>query len=179
MASAARTQTDAGLLGRALGGSEAAFDELLAPLLEPTYKLAMVMLRDQEEARDAVQESSFTAWRKLGQLRDEDQFRPWFLTVVANRCRSVLRSRWWQTLRLPLTESPRVLDHGALAADLDLRRALAGLSAADRAALFLLFYLDLPLSEVGRVLNVSAQAAKSRVHRAVLRLRMAMQEVIA
>ena len=60
---------------------------------------------------------------------------------------------------------------------LDLGRELSRLPATDRAVIFLFFYLDLPLSEVAKVLRVSPQAAKSRVHRAVTRLRLGMVEV--
>jgi DNA-directed RNA polymerase specialized sigma24 family protein len=58
-----------------------------------------------------------------------------------------------------------------------LDRELRKLSATERAALLLFFYMDLPLVEVARVLKVSPHAAKSRVHRAVVKLRMSMVEV--
>jgi DNA-directed RNA polymerase specialized sigma24 family protein len=54
---------------------------------------------------------------------------------------------------------------------------MSRLPLTDRAVLFLYFYLDLPLAEVARVLKISTQAAKSRVHRAVSRLRLEMVEV--
>ena len=44
-------------------------------------------------------------------------------------------------------------------------------SSEDRLALFLHFYLDLPLEEVGAVLGVSAAGAKTRVYRAAKKLR--------
>src|SRR5437588_8464066 len=177
MVSAAPLQPDAGLIGQAVSGDEAAFDALVGPVLEPAFKLAKVMLRDREEARDAVQEACFMAWKNLPRLRGEDRFSQWFLAIVANRCRSVIRTRWWKTLRLPLSGVASELDHAAVETDLDLRRELGRLSANERAALFLYFYMDLPLSEVGKVLRVSPQAARSRVHRAVTKLRLSMQEV--
>ncbi len=168
---------DAGLIPEAISGDEAAFDALVGPVLEPAYRLAVVMLRDREEARDAVQEATFMAWRNLSRLRAQDRFGPWFLTIVANRCRSVARTRWWKTVRLPLVATAREMDRAALESDVDLRRELDQLSTTERAALYLFFYLDLPLKEVARVLKISPQAAKSRVHRAVTRLRLNMQEV--
>src|SRR5438309_5996192 len=94
MVSAAPLQPDAGLIGQAVSGDEAAFDALVGPVLEPAFKLANVMLRDREEARDAVQEACFMAWKNLPRLRGEDRFSQWFLAIVANRCRSVIRTRW-------------------------------------------------------------------------------------
>jgi RNA polymerase sigma factor (sigma-70 family) len=138
--------------------------------------LAVVMLRDPEAARDAVQEACLIAWRKLFQLRTEGALQPWFLAIVANRCRTLRRARWWSMITLPSirVEPELSLD---VDSDLDLDRALRKLSTAERAALFLFFYLDLPLAEVGRILKVSRHAAKSRVHRAVVKLRVSMVEV--
>ena len=47
--------------------------------------------------------------------------------------------------------------------------------ATERAARVLLFYPDEPLAEVSRMLKISPQAAKSRVHRAVVKLRLSME----
>jgi RNA polymerase sigma-70 factor, ECF subfamily len=176
MVSAASMHPDA-LIPQAISGDEAAFDALVGPVLEPAYRLAVVMLRDREEARDAVQEATFMAWRNLSHLRAQDRFGPWYLTIVANRCRSIARTRWWKTLRLPLAAPDREVDQSAVDSDVDLRRQLGQLPTNERAALYLFYYMDLPLKDVARVLKISPQAAKSRVHRAVTRLRLSMQEV--
>jgi RNA polymerase sigma-70 factor (ECF subfamily) len=169
--------SEADLVSAAIDGDEAAFDSLVGPLIEPGFKLAAVMLRDREEARDAVQEACVLAWRRLSQLRGEAQLRSWFLTIVANQCRSKRRTRWWSELRLPLIHDPRGHDREDLDSRLDLDRELRGLPMRQRAALFLFFYADLPLAEVAKILKVSPQAAKSLVHRAVVSLRMSMVEV--
>jgi RNA polymerase sigma-70 factor (ECF subfamily) len=57
---------------------------------------------------------------------------------------------------------------------LDLERGIEQLSAADRGALFMHFYLDLPIEEVAATLGVSPAAAKSRIYRACHRLRPAV-----
>lgn len=164
-------------LEAARAGDESAFDALVGPLIEPAFKLAAVMLRDSHEAQDAVQEATIKAWRNLGKLRDEAAVRPWFLAIVANQCRSARRGGWWSVIRLdsPPSSEPAVDDREDLR--LDLGRELAQLPSTDRSALFLFFYLDLPLAEVARILKISPQAAKSRVHRAVARLRLGMVEV--
>ena len=164
------------LLAGARQGDASAFDSLVGPLIEPAYKLAAVMLRDQDEAHDAVQDATIRAWQNLGRLRDEGAVKPWFLSIVANQCRSVRRGRWFSVLRIGSPPARR-LERDGRELELDLERELARLPETDRAALFLFFYLDLPLSEVGRVLGITPQAAKSRVHRAVTRLRLTMVEV--
>jgi RNA polymerase sigma factor (sigma-70 family) len=58
---------------------------------------------------------------------------------------------------------------------IDIDRELAKLPREDRLALFLYFYLDLPLDEVGAVLGVSAGGAKTRVYRAAKKLRPGLE----
>jgi RNA polymerase sigma-70 factor (ECF subfamily) len=167
--------SEAGLIPAARAGDESAFDSLVGPLIEPAFKLAVVLLRDPYEAQDAVQEATVKAWRNLAGLRDETAVRRWFFAIVANQCRSMRRARWWSVARLeriPRREADAVQDGSRL----DLERELSRLPATDRATLFLFFYLDLPLGEVAKVLGISPQAAKSRVHRAVVRLRLEMVE---
>jgi RNA polymerase sigma factor (sigma-70 family) len=177
MVTAVLLGSQADLIAAAANGDEGAFDVLVGPLIEPGYKLAAVMLRDSEEARDVVQEACLIAWRKLKHLRTEGGLRPWFLAIVANQCRTHRRARWWSVMTVASIPVGPHMSHHDLDSDLDLDRELLKLSPTERAALLLFFYLDLPLAEVARVLNVSPQAAKSRVHRAVVKLRMSMVEV--
>lgn len=143
----------ADLVASARGGDALAFTLLLDPLWEPGYRLAFSMLR---------------AWRGVRKLRpDTTSLRPWFLTIVANQCRSTRRSRWWRVLRFANPPQP-ANDSGATVEDrLELERALSGLSAEYRLVLALRYYLDLPIDEVAEVLGMTVPATKSRIRRAL------------
>jgi RNA polymerase sigma-70 factor, ECF subfamily len=150
----------------------AAFSDDLEAVLDPAYRLATLMLRDHAAAEDAVQEAAIKAWRKHDQLRGGPAaFRAWFLSIVANECRMTRRGRWWKVL--PLFESSRTQGspEEEIVSGSDVRAALMRLDERDRAAVFCFFYLDMPMEEVARVLGVSSSAARSRVYRAVQRLR--------
>src|SRR5438876_1464336 len=84
--------------------SESTFADLLTPLIEPGFRLALAMLHDAQAAEDAVQEASFTAWRKLGRISDQSRLRPWFLGVVANKCRNARRRKWVAEVSLGLSQ---------------------------------------------------------------------------
>src|ERR1700676_1817200 len=115
------------LMQSASAGDADSFAALIEPLLDPGYRLAAVMLADRSAAEDAVQEASIKAWRKLRQVRgDQNALRPWFLAIVANECRMARRQRWWSVLKvaeLPPSESGP--QQGATS---DLRSALLKLS---------------------------------------------------
>ena len=157
---------------RSLPVSEATFADLLKPLVEPGFRLALAMLHDPQAAEDAVQEASFTAWRKLGRMQDQGRLRPWFLGVVANKCRNARRRKWVVEVRFGVPEEVAVASseektlRGA-----DLRRAIARLGHDDRLVVVLYFYLDMRLDEVAAVAGSSVGAARARLYRAIKKLR--------
>jgi RNA polymerase sigma factor (sigma-70 family) len=164
---------------KSLPVGESTFADLLKPLIEPGFRLALAMLHDPTAAEDAVQEASFTAWRKLGRMADRGRLRPWFLGVVANKCRNARRNRW--TSRAELTEDISVASsEEATMRGADLRRAVARLGHDDRLAVVLYFYLDLPVDEVAKVTGASVGATRTRLHRAIKKLRpgVAIEEAL-
>jgi RNA polymerase sigma-70 factor, ECF subfamily len=153
---------------RVLAGDETAFELLFGPLIEPGLRLAYSMLGDRGEAEDATQEASIRAWRKINQLRTGASVRAWFLAIVANQCR-------FHVIRIgTVSRASRLVEPDV--EHLDIERGLARLPERDREALFLHFYLDLPIEEVAAVMKLSAAAAKARVYRACHRLRPGLVE---
>lgn len=150
------------------------FARLLEPLMMPAYRLAVGILQDRQEAEDAVQEASLAAWRHLSQLKPGGSLKNWFLAIVANRCRSTRRQRWWSVLRTPTLESERASD--VQPELIQLRMACRRLGEAERAVIVLHYYLDLPIDEVAEILRISREAAKSRLYRAIRRLRPWLEE---
>lgn len=159
-----------GASGQPVG--EATFADLLKPLIEPGFRLALAMLRDAGAAEDAVQEASFVAWRKLGRMRDRGRLRPWFLGIVANKCRNARRTRWASGVDVGVPEHIAVVsneDKTLLGADL--RRAIARLGHDDRLVIVLYFYLDLPVEDVATIAGSSVGATRARLYRSIKRLR--------
>jgi RNA polymerase sigma-70 factor, ECF subfamily len=163
------------LVNRAKAGDRVAYERLLEPAVRSASRLAFAMLHDRSDAEDAFQESALKAWRRLRNLRDGSRFQPWFMGIVANQCREIRRGRWWQVLPLPDTTSAmRTIDETAWLEGEDLRRAVQRLPHDQRAAVLLHFHLDMSLSDVAVALGISESGVKTRIHRALKRLRPAM-----
>lgn len=164
------------LLADARSGDKASFERLIEPHVAVGYRLAAAMLKDQGQAEDAVQEATLRAWRSIHQLRSSAQIRSWFLSIVANRSRSMRGARWWSVIRLPephwrLPSPAEEVDRRE-----DLSSALGRLSPEERAAVLLRFYEDMNSREVGLALGITATAARSRIRRALQRLRVDLAE---
>jgi RNA polymerase sigma-70 factor (ECF subfamily) len=132
------------------------------------------MLQDRSDAEDVFQESALRAWRRLGNLRSGSPFQPWFLGIVANQCREIRRGRWRHlVLMRDLMTAPSVDESGWLEEE-DLRRAVSALPHDQRVAILLHFHLDLPLNDVALALGISPAGVRTRIKRALRRLRPAV-----
>ena len=167
---------DEELLASARAGDLACFERLIEPQISIGYRLAAAMLNDAGQAEDATQEATLRAWQSIRQLRSVSQLRSWYLTIIANRCRSIRGTRLWSLIRVPDTRSGFANPVDDVDQRQDLARALARLSLEERAAVFLHFYEGLTSREVGEALGITATAARSRIHRALRRLRLDLAE---
>src|SRR3979411_2788887 len=154
------------------------FADLVMPLVPAAQRLAYGMLQNAHDCEDAVQEATFKAWRAFPRLREGSDLRAWFLTSVANECKQRRRNRWWSILKLAAPDHRDPAPQGLDGTSMDLRRAVARLPVGMKLAIVLRYYLDLEFEEVGRVLGVSDKAAKARVHRALIRLRVDAGETL-
>jgi RNA polymerase sigma-70 factor (ECF subfamily) len=84
---------EANLIRRASLGEAVAFD-LLAEIYRPTLQsLALRMLRNMDDARDAVQETLVKAYRAIKDFDPERPIKPWLCRICANCCVDAVRSR--------------------------------------------------------------------------------------
>src|ERR1700693_3490295 len=151
---------------------EQTFADLLTPLIEPGFRLALAMLHDPQAAEDAVQEASFTAWRKVARMQDQGRLRPWFLGVVAHKSRTARRQKWVAGVSLGLPDQLSVVSpEDRMLRGADLRRAISRLRHDDRLVVVLYFYLDMPLEDVAAVAGSSVGATRARLYRSIRKLR--------
>lgn len=172
------TDLDGTIIQRAQLGDQRAFQQLIEAYHTIAWRTARVLLPDRSTIEDVMQEAWLDVWRGLPRFQRNRPFRPWLLTIVANRCRMLLRRRRPATLVLDDVEMERiivvddVLEHILrLEVDGELQLALETLSAEQRCVLELRFFADLDLSEIALITNVPLGTVKSRLYRALSNLR--------
>lgn len=82
---------DADLVRQARDGDEGAFGQLVARYRGAAYAVALSVIGRHEDAEDAAQESFIVALQRLDDCRDPDRFAGWFMTIVRNRSRNLIR----------------------------------------------------------------------------------------
>ncbi len=167
-------QTDAGMIS-ARDARQARFMALASPRLDHLYRLAGLLLGGASDAEDASQEALATAWRSFDSLRDDGRFDAWLDRILVNACRDRLRRR--NRIRFVPIDGHLgpVVDPFASVLDDDAAlRRLAVLDIDTRAVVVLHYWADLPLTEVAARLGISTGTVKSRLHRALSRMRVAV-----
>jgi RNA polymerase sigma-70 factor (ECF subfamily) len=175
--------TEAEIIQRARQGDQAALEALVRLHQEPAFRLAYLILGDPEEAKDVVQMSFLRAFRALSRFDLGRPWRPWFLRITANQARNQRRAAarhlaaLERLLRLDLAggvagarEEPGPAPLSPAAAQ-ELWRAVRSLRAGDQDVIFMRFFLELPETEMAEALGVAKGTVKSRLHRALARLR--------
>jgi len=135
------------------------------------------------DAEDAVQEAFVKAHAALGRFRADAPFRPWLLRIVANEARNRRRSAGRRAgLALRAVEDRRPdgaapSPESAVLADERRRWLLAGINALrdeDRDVITARYFLDLSEAESAELLGLPRGTVKSRLSRALGRLRGAL-----
>ena len=165
------------LVDRARRGDHDAFATLAAAAIFRLDAAARLILRDPDQAKDAVQETLVRAWRDLPTLRSPARFDAWLHRLLYRAC--IDESRRLRRHRFDVDISPidlsSLADPNSATVDRDqLERGFSRLEPEARALLVMHHYLDLPLPEVAIALGIPLGTAKSRLHRALQLMRAAL-----
>ena len=180
----ATPERESDLIERARHGDVSAFESLVRVHQAVAFRTAWIASGGADDAEDAAQEGFMKAYAALPRFRADAPFRPWLLTIVANEARNRRRSagrREALALRAPdaaigtigFEPSP---ESAVLAAErrTALLDALQRLPDADREVIGYRYLLELSEAETAAALGVPAGTAKSRLSRAMDRLRSTM-----
>ena len=180
-----RPADDSELIRRALRGDAAAYEEIVQRYQQIAFRTAYVVTGSAADAEDAAQEGFVKAFRALDRFRIGADLRPWLLRIVANEARNRVRASGRRhQLELRLTEGFRPGDAApspeavAVASD-DRRRLLAmvnSLSEEDRQVIASRYFLELSGEETAAALGIPQGTVKSRLSRALARLRTRVVE---
>jgi RNA polymerase sigma-70 factor (ECF subfamily) len=174
---------DADLIVLARNGNDQAFDEIVRRYQDVAFRVALVLVGDAETAADAAQEAVIKAYRALDCFDTTRPFRPWLLRIVANQARDHLKSRGRrEAFAVQLGERlPRGGNHSLdeiVVADDEQKRlaaAINGLRPEERKAIAMRYFLGLSEGEMAEALSCRRGTVKSRLSRALAKLRLVME----
>ena len=180
---------DADAVAKARRGDEDAFRLLVERHSRSIYRLAYRMTGRPEDAEDVVQEAFVRAFKQIDRFEARSNFGTWLYRIAFNCAVDYTRTRQHRDRpesldvlegRAPDTKAPGA-DDLVFATEIDgsIQRALLELSAQERAAFLMRHYQGCTIEEICQALDLKTNAAKHAVFRAVKKMRVALEPIVA
>lgn len=148
-------------------------EEIVKTYSDMLYKICIIMLCNEQDAKDAVQETFCRFLEKKPDFKDEGHEKAWLLKVAVNYCKDMLRFR----LRHPQVPIDELAN--SLIAKKDQHETfleLMALPMGQRTVIYLYYVEGYQVKEIAEMLGISAYAVKKRMQRGREHLRVYWKE---
>lgn len=158
------------LIERAKRGDKEAFAQLMDEYRGALYHTALLIVKNEEDALDAIGDTVLACWENLPRLKQDRYFKTWMTRILFNKCYDILRvhAHFSEAEDLSEIEAETGPD---LDRAMDVRQALAQLQENDRLILSLFYYDDFSIRQISSLLSLSENAVKTRLNRSRNRFR--------
>jgi RNA polymerase sigma-70 factor (ECF subfamily) len=185
--------SDDQLVTLAQEGDEGAFAELMSRNSSSSFKLALSILKDRQDAEDEVQNSYWNAWRYLARFQRDAKFSTWITRIVINQCLMRLRKARRASflyldegaeegnigvMELPDRGSSPEAELGGKEISTIVHREIGRMPPIFRRVLELRDLEELPMNDVAVRLGISLVAAKSRLMRGRAELKQRLEKQV-
>lgn len=159
---------DQQLVKRAQKGDDQAFFALMQEMKQQLYRIAFSFFKNEEAALEAIQEVTYRAYSKLGQLRQPEYFRTWLIRIMVNYCIS-------EQKRIQRYVPQTIQDEAGVETDIDTRigieAVIARLEPRYQKIIILKYFEDMTISQIAHILQSPDGTVKTWLHKALQCLR--------
>ena len=139
-------------------------------------KICYVSLKDQDLARDAVQETFLKAYKSMEGFRGESSEKTWLIRIALNTCQSMKRGGWFRRIDRRMTPEDLPLAAGERDEEaIDVMAAVMNLPRGHREAVTLYYWQHMTVQEIAQTLGVAQSTVSSWLKQARERLRTALE----
>lgn len=156
---------------------EEKFAQALFSSREKFYRIAYAYVKNEHDALDVVSEAAYKGLKSLRSLKNPEYFDTWMTRIVLNAAADMTRrnarvvhleEEAWDNIPIP--------ENGLAVEDsLDIFQALDLLSATERSCVILRYFENHSFVTIAQILNESESTVKSRIYRALNKMRKALQ----
>ena len=126
------------------------------------YRLSYSILKNEEDAKDAVQEAIYNAYKNLETLKDKRKFKSWIYKIVANTSFEILRNK---KNYIDIEQENIPAEKIDIDTNLTLWKAVQGLEQPYRTTITLFYYEDMSIKEISEITGSKVDAVKKQLSR--------------
>ena len=166
---------DPALIEAAREGDESALVRLLETSRPDLKRIAATQCASAADADDAVQETLWQVYRRIGALRTIGSYTAWVFSIVRRECQRLMRKMHGH-VELPDEDSPLFAYYATPGLRIDLAAAIQSLPDKYREAIVLRDFEEYSITEIAHALRLTREAVKSRIHRGREMIREYLQD---
>lgn len=139
------------------------FGDMVHIYQKELYRLAFHILKNKEDAEDALQETLYRAYSHLGQLKNPEYFKTWMVRILLNTAFEMQKKR---KNNLELDEYKDVIGKSEdITTKIMLETVIREMDEKYQYVIFLYYYENYSVKEISEILNVSVMNVKQRLSR--------------
>ena len=173
------------LVSSAKSGNKKSFDKLYELTHNDVWYNCLSLLKDEENAKDIMQETYITAFLKLDTLKDEEKFCGWVTTIAVNLCKNKLKGKVEyqidDEILIAETETDELMLPEEYITKAEKRKVLLQIMedtlSFNQYQTVLMFYFDeMSISEIAQGLEISEGTVKSRLNSSRAKMKTAIED---
>jgi RNA polymerase sigma-70 factor, ECF subfamily len=158
------------LIKLAIKGDPDSFGKLMILLKDQAYRISYCYLHNEHDSMDAVCNAMEKAFKNLHQLRKPKYFKTWFLKIVINESKQLLRQKN-NIVELSEKELLNLTEQSKLDKIEDLEELLNEVEPTERTLIYMKYYLGYTLDEISTVTDMPLSTVKTKIYRNLKRFR--------
>ena len=173
------------LVSSAKSGNKKSFDKLYEITHNDVWYNCLSLLKDEENAKDIMQETYITAFLKLDTLNDEQKFCGWITSIAVNKCKNKLKGKVEYQIDdevlIVETETDELMLPEEYITKAEKRKVLLQIMedtlSFNQYQTVLMFYFDeMSISEIAQGLEISEGTVKSRLNSSRAKMKTAIED---
>ena len=147
------------------------FAQMYETVYKDLYRFALCMMRNPQDAEDAVSDAVVAAYENIGKLKKEDSFKSWIFTILSNIC----KKKWRNAAREETRSDEEMLFSAAseepdIGVALDVRKAFFLLEDEEQTIVGLSVFGGYTSQEIGDALKLNPNTVRSKRSRALQKM---------
>lgn len=154
-------------LEKAINGDKEAFSRIIIQNKEAMYKTAIVILRNEEDAYDAIQDALIKMYRNIHNLQNIDAFKSWSRKIIINSCYDIIeKNKKVININSRLIDTYEETREDIYQCEDEVVKLLDKIEPDLRLTAILYYYNDLTIKEIAQIIKIPEGTVKSRLSRA-------------
>ena len=148
------------------------FEQYVNDIKKQLFISAYTILRNQDDAMDAVQQAIYIGYSKFDKLKDQNKFNPWIAKITLNEAYKIWNKRKkYIQIDYDTDENMSYYDFN----DVEFFDIIANLNKMEQEIIILRFYYEFSLAEISRVQKLPLSTLKSKLYRTIKKLKMQLE----